>query len=258
MSAALIGGLAVDIAGDGDAVILVHGLGGSSNTFQPLLGALQGKRAIRPDLPGAGRSPVPDGALSMQAFAQAILRVADDLNVSRAHLVGHSMGTIVCQHIAAERPDFVRSLLLFGPLIEASEAMRTGLGNRAKLARTEGMAPIADQIIAGGLSPQTKASRPAAVAFVRESLMRQDPEGYARHCEALGGAKAANHARITAPTLLLTGDADATAAPATAKALAERIAGARVDIIGECGHWATLERPEVCADKLAAFYGGLA
>jgi pimeloyl-ACP methyl ester carboxylesterase len=119
------------------------------------------------------------------------------------------------------------------------------------------MAPIADQIIVGGLSPQTRASKPAAVAFVRESLMRQDPEGYARNCEALGGAKAANHARITAPTLLLTGDADGTAAPATAKALAERVAGARVEIIEECGHWATIERPEVCADRASSFYAGL-
>ncbi len=257
MSTVLIDGMAVEVAGEGAAVILVHGLGGSSNTFQPQMGALQGYRAIRLDLPGAARSCVPQGPLSMQAFADAVLRVAAELGVTRAHLVGHSMGTIVCQHIAAERPDLVASLLLFGPILEPSDAMRTGLGGRAKLARTDGMLPIADQIIVGGLSPETKASRPAAVAFVRESIMRQDPEGYARHCEALAAARAVDHARIAAPTLLLTGDSDGTASPAAVQALGERIKGAKVAIIEQSGHWATIERPEVCTAKLTEFFSSI-
>ncbi len=257
MTTTMIDGMAVEVAGEGTAVIMVHGLGGSSNTFQPLMGALAGHRVIRFDLPGAARSPTPHGALSIQTFADSILKVATELGVSRAHLVGHSMGTLVCQKIAADRPELVASLVLFGPLLEPSDAMRTGLGGRAKLARNEGMAPIADQIIVGGLSPETKASRPAAVAFVRESIMRQDQEGYARHCEALAEARAVDHSHIAAPTLLLTGDADGTASPATAQALAEKIRGATVSIIEQSGHWATIERPDVCAAKLTEFLSSI-
>ena len=51
--------LMLDCAGDGDPVAMIHGLGGSSNTFQPLMAALSGYRVIRPDLPGAARSAVP-------------------------------------------------------------------------------------------------------------------------------------------------------------------------------------------------------
>src|SRR5258706_441890 len=94
-----------------------------------------------------------------------------------------------------------------GP-VDPPEAARAGLAARAQLARSEGMEPIAEQIIAATLSAETKVQRPAAVAFVRESIMRQPADGYAKHCEALAKAMAADHRMITAPTLLLTGDAD--------------------------------------------------
>ena len=52
-----IKGLSVEIDGDGPALLCIHGLGGSSNTCTPLMGALTGFRVIRPDLPGSARSP---------------------------------------------------------------------------------------------------------------------------------------------------------------------------------------------------------
>ena len=126
------------------------------------------------------------------------------LGVARAHFVGHSMGTIVCQQIAANEPALVASLTLFGALAEPSEAdargaCPNGRGWRARAA----CADIADQIVANALSAQTRENNPAAVAFVRESIMRQDPESYARSCEALAKARAVDLRLIDAPTLLV-------------------------------------------------------
>ena len=56
MSELRLGSLTAEDRGDGPAVLMVHGLGGSSNSFQTLLPALHGYRVLRPDLPGAGRS----------------------------------------------------------------------------------------------------------------------------------------------------------------------------------------------------------
>ena len=97
---------------------------------------------------------------------------------------------------------------------------------------------------------------PAAAAFVRESLMRQDPEGYARSCEALSEAKAAALEGIAAPTLLVTGDEDAVAPPQAVRALAERLSGARsvrAVVLNRCGHWTPIERPEECQRELRQF-----
>ena len=182
-----------------------------------------------------------------------MIGIARLLGITEAHYVGHSLGTIVCQAIAAEMPSAVRSMVLLGALAEPAEATRTGLKARAELARREGMAPIADQIVAHALSAATRSENLPAVAFVRESLMRQSPEGYARTCEALAGAEAANPRLITAPTLLLTGDADAVNPPSVARALADAIKGARLVTLDRGGHWLTLEKPIECNRRIAEF-----
>ena len=257
MTTLTVGRMAVDVTGQGFPVVMVHGLGGTSNTFQPQIEALRNHRVIRIDLPGAGRSPHGHAAPSLESFADDVVRVATTLGVTRAHFVGHSMGTLVCQKIAADRSDLVASLTLFGALIEPSDGMRAGLPGRARTARTEGMAPIADQIIEGALSPDTRASRPITVAFVRESLMRQDPEGYARHCEALAKMQAVDHRRITVPALLAAGESDGMATGGIARSLAERLQDARVAIVERSGHWLTVERPDECNRIMRDFLTGL-
>ena len=101
MSSLTVERMAVEVQGDGPAAILVHGLGGSSNTFEPQMESFRNCRAIRPDLPGSGRSATPDGPLSIQGFAEALIRMARSLGADKVHLVGHSMGTIVCHYARA-------------------------------------------------------------------------------------------------------------------------------------------------------------
>jgi pimeloyl-ACP methyl ester carboxylesterase len=257
MSTQLIERMAVEIDGQGEAVIFVHGLGGTSNVFTPQVLALGSRyRTVRPDLAGSGRSPS-SGPLSVGGFAEAVVRLARVLGIERAHLVGHSMGTIVCQHLAANEPRLVRSLALFGPLLAPPDAGRQGLRDRAAKARAEGMAGIAEAILQAATSGDTKANNPVAAALVRELLMRQDAEGYARTCEALAAAEAADIRRIGCPTLLVTGDEDAIAPPSTVRALAEQIAGARVAILQRCGHWTTIERAAECNAALKEFLSGV-
>ncbi len=251
-----VDGMAIEVDGAGDAVVLIHGLGGTSNCFTPQLAALvQRFRTIRPDLPGSGRSPA-HGPVSIQGFVDLVARAAQALGIERAHLVGHSLGTIVCQHLAVQHPALARSLALFGPLTAPPEAAREGLRARARQARSEGMASIAHAVVEAATSTDTRTNQPVAAAFVRELLMRQCPEGYARTCEALAGAEPADLGRIKCPTLLATGDEDAIAPPSVARGIAERIAGTRTAIFSRCGHWTTIERPGECSATLREFYAG--
>lgn len=259
----LIDKIAVEDDGNGDAVVCVHGLGGSSNTWTPLAaGALSRHRVLRIDLPGSARSAAVSGPLSIERMADAVISVCTRLAIAKALLLGHSMGTIVCQHVAAAQPKLVRSMALFGPLVAPADAARVNIRARAQKARSEGVAgmqEIAQTLMNGAVSADTRQRFPAAAAFVRESVMRQDPEGYARSCEALADAKPAALERIVAPTLLVTGDEDSVAPPQAVRAMAERLsnvkAGVRVVVLSRCGHWTPIERPEECAREVREFLG---
>jgi len=260
----LVGRIAVDIetpTGGGDGAPCIHGLGGTSNTWTPLLSALSRFTAVRFDLPGSGRSHRVEGALSIDGFVEACLRVLASRNMERVHVLGHSLGTIVAAHLAAREPRIVRSLALFGPLLAPPDVARTSIKARAGKARGEGVAgmqAIADTLVQGATSAETRARRPAVVAYVRESIMRQDPEGYARTCEALAEAEAADASAITCPTVLVTGDEDGVAPPHSVRALGDKIAGSQVEVLRGCGHWTPLEKTDECIDILRRFYAGAA
>src|SRR5205823_8173657 len=122
---------------------------------------------------GSGRSHRVEGPLSLQLFIDRALLVMRKAEVERAHIVAHSMGTIVATHLAAAEPGKVASLALFGPLLAPPEPARAAIRARAAEARQGDMQPIADALLQASISAETRAKRPAAVAFVRESLMRQ-------------------------------------------------------------------------------------
>ena len=257
MTTLLVKSMAVEVDGDGQAVVCIHGLGGSSNNWTPVLSAFEGMKVVRPELPGSARSALPSQPLSIDLYVDSLADVLSELGISKAHVVAHSMGTIVAQHLAIKHPELVQSLALFGPLLAPPDQGRPGIQARAALSREKGIAgvqEIADAIVKGATSAETKAERPVTVALVRESVMRQSPEGYAQSCEALAGAQAAPVEKISVPTLLVTGDEDGVGQPAAVKAMGERIAGSKVTVLSGCGHWTTFEKPGECAAELKAFY----
>lgn len=257
MSSLFVERIAVEVEGEGEPVVMIHGLGGTSNTWTALEPAFARNQRVRLDLPGSGRSARCEGALSLGVFVDAVLKVMQKVSVDRAHVVAHSMGTIVAVHLAAAEPRKVRSLALFGPLLAPPDPARANIRARAQKARNEGpdgMQAIADALVRASTSSETRAKRHAAVAFVRESLMRQDPDGYARSCDALADMQPADTTRIECPALLVTGDEDIVAPPQAVRMMGEKIAGSRVAVLRGCGHWTPVEKPDECIQLLKRFY----
>ncbi|NMM43695.1 alpha/beta fold hydrolase [Rhodospirillaceae bacterium KN72] len=245
-----LGGMVMEVSGEGPTVVLIHGLGGDSNTFETIMPMLDGYRVIRFDLPGAGRSPLKPGRPGIAALAAAVRDGMRAVGANRAYLVGHSMGTVVCQYLAADHPEMVCGMTLLGPILEPPPAARQGLKDRAAAARKDGMAGIADAVSTGSVSEACRQANPVVKAFVRESLMRQSPEGYAAHCEALSDAIAVDHTAIACPTLLVAGEKDPVAPVAMAETLKSRIVAAELEIIPGIAHWMTMEAPSRTGELL--------
>ncbi|WP_077033439.1 alpha/beta fold hydrolase [Pelomonas sp. KK5] len=263
MTTRIVNGLTVELdgteIGQAEALLCIHGLGGSSNTWTPVMSAFKGFTIIRPDLPGSARSELPDEKLSIELYVEALDQLLSELGIGVVHVVAHSLGTIVAQHLAVRSPAKVKSLALFGPLVAPPEAARPNITARAALARNglTAMQEIADAIVKGATSKETKAEQPAVVALVRESVMRQSSEGYAQSCEALAAAQSALIESIRIPVLLVTGDQDGVAPVANVTLMKERIDGSRMALLDGCGHWTTFEKPQACMQELQHFYASI-
>ena len=245
--------LAVEVTGTGAPVVMVHGLGGTANVWQPQVQALGDRYTIvRFDLEGSGRSKAQSG-LSIERWVANIEAVMAGAGLERARLVGHSLGTLVAQHFASRYPERVDRLALLGVNRAPEDSRRQAVRDRATKVRSGGMLAIADNVIAAALSADTRERKPEVVAAVREFLLRQDPEGYARSCEGVAEAVAADLSRITCPVLLVAGSDDTVSPPSISERLAGELRNARVQVLPGCGHWLTLERPLEVNEHLAAF-----
>ncbi len=241
-----VGSMVMEVEGEGLPVVMIHGLGGTSNSFQTLVSGLESYKICRPDLPGAGRSQLKPGRSGLEGLASAIRDMLRASGIQKAYFVGHSMGALICQYLAADSTGIVEGMTLFGPILEPPTAARQALKDRAHQAGTGNMAQIADGISTASVSQ----GKPVASAFVRESILRQDPNGYASHCEALSVASAADHAAINVPTLLIAGEKDPVAPVSMVQELEKNISTARMEIIPEIGHWMMVEAPDHSAELL--------
>ncbi|WP_203935547.1 alpha/beta fold hydrolase [Planosporangium mesophilum] len=245
--------LAVEVDGAGPAVLMVHGLGGTSNFYQVQADALAERfRVIRVDSAGAGRSELGDD-ISISGHADDLAAVLDALDVSSATVVGHSMGTLVVRDLAARYPDKVDGLVLLGAVREPTDAARQAQRDRAATLRAKGSAAVAPGVVANALSETTRRDRPEVAAFVRELVMRQDAEGYARNCEALAGAVDPGPVGSELPLLLITGSDDKVGPPEASREIADAHGSATVEVLPGVGHWTALEAAGPVADLLLKF-----
>ena len=253
MSRRVVDGLAVLEEGEGDAVVLVHGLGGTLSVWEPQAHRLKDAyRVVRYDQRGSGASKA-SGPLSIDAWADDLARLLDTLDLERAHLVGHSLGTLVLQQFAVRQPGRVASLALLGINRSPPEARRAQVMKRADEVREHGVASIVDGLLESAPSAHSRRHAPAAMAAIREMLSRQDDRDYAASCEAMARSTRPHLSTLSMPMLLVAGLADTISPPALSRDLAAERPSARLVELPDCGHWMPLEQPEAVTDALLSF-----
>ncbi|KAH7922428.1 alpha/beta-hydrolase [Leucogyrophana mollusca] len=241
-------------ATDNTPIVFIHGLGGSSTNYGPIIdasGVSANRQVITFDLEGHGLSPG-GGETSIEGYAQSVKLVMDSQKVEKAVIVGHSMGGIIATTFAAQYPPKVEKLVLIGPVKAFAEAGVKALTARGETVLKGGISAIADTVATAGVSQKTLTSRPLSKHAVRASLLATSVVGYASACFALTRAKDPDYAKITAPTLIIAGTEDKTCPEATVKFLESKIAGARVVTLSDVGHWHLLEDVDAVGEILAA------
>ncbi len=244
---------ALDVRGSGCPVVFIHGLGGTLNVWEPQIRMLETCfKTIRYDLRGSGRHPASE-PLSMEVWIDDLRQLLDELEVERAHFVGHSLGTLIVQHFVASFPQRAGSLALLGVNRSPPEARRASVRQRAEDVREYGVAAIVDSLIDSALSPFTRERKPVTIAAIREMICGQDVDGYAWTCEAMAASRRPDLAGFSGRLLLISGADDNVSPVQISRAMAREYPTAELRVLSECGHWIQLEQAESVNEALHAF-----
>jgi 3-oxoadipate enol-lactonase len=244
--------------GEGDtAVFLLHGVGGGKEAWlhnQPVLAAA-GYQTLAWDMPGYGASP-PHPSCTNASLAGALKALIDHVGAQRNVLLGHSMGGMVAQELAALHPSLVHGLILHStsPAFGRADGawQQQFLQSRfAPLDQGLGMDGLARKIVPTMFAPGADPARLAEAA----ALMARVPAGTYR--AALSAIVSFNRlaelGNIAVPTLCLTGELDLNAPPAVVEKMAKRIAGADYECLSGVSHIANIEQPALFNSTVLAF-----
>jgi len=187
---------------------------------------------------------LPVGApYTLSDMAGDVVKLMDALGLESAHLLGMSMGGMICQTVVIEHPTRVRSLTSYASGAGDVRPLPTPKAMRALLSPP---AQSRDQAIQNGLNFQLSCgsthfawSRSASAAMWGDSFERaHDPAGFARQLSAVlaSGSRSPHLHRIRCPTLVLHGLADPLIHPDAARKMARAIPGARLRLVEGLGH----------------------
>lgn len=243
-------------AGAGRPVVLVHGyLGGSAQWPDQIAALAADHEVIAPDLPGFGAAAGLPGCDSIAAMADAVIACLDGLGIGRFALMGHSMGGMIVQEIAARHGDRVERLVLYGtgPLGRMPDRFEPLETSMQRLA-AEGVAATADRISATWFCDGTHA---AGHALARDIGRMATPE-------AARGALAAMRdwdgraalAGLGMPCRIIWGDRDRSYRWPQVQALWQGIAGAQLGVVPAASHAVHLEKPALFNALLRDFLTG--
>ncbi|KAL4872393.1 Alpha/Beta hydrolase protein [Aspergillus spectabilis] len=251
---------------NGTPIVLLHGLGGSTETFRPLLPYLHPEqyRLICVDLEGFGKTSLssPEVALSITRYVDDLESLVTSLQGSdEGHsllLIGHSLGGIIATHYAARHPQAIQGLALLGTgrSIAHIPAARERMLSLAAQTRKEGI-DAAAETAANSNFPSTGEIDPKLHDAIREAVGKSDVEGYAKACEAVADLRHVDpeYARITVPTLLIAGSEDVISPPERSVGVKEAIGdNAWVEVLPAVGHQCVLQDLDGCVRAFEVFF----
>lgn len=241
-------------------VTLSHSLATTLAMWDPQTPALTARhRVLRYDTRGHGGTEAPAGAYSLDLLADDAVALLRALGIARTHWVGLSMGGMIGQTLALERPDLVASLALCDTSSRVPPEARPTWTDRIRTAETQGMEPLVEPTIGRWFTPGFVSSRPEVVDPVRAMIRSTSPRGYVGCCHAISALDLTDRlGAIAVPTLVVVGEEDLGTPVAASRAIQERIPGAELVILKSASHLSNIEQPGAFTSALTSFLGRVA
>lgn len=251
-----VGNLRVRYAdrGSGDPVLLIHGLGGSIESWTNNIEELAKRmRVVAIDLPGFGQSDKPKISYTIRFYRNFVARFVNKLQIARISMVGSSLGGHVAAETAISRPALVKKLVLISPAGALPRSFKGSptLWRYVRVLDAKSVREVKKALYAVDNKPVDGSY--AKAVFEKFSM----PGAKAAFLSALMGSAHAPRLtnrlhKIKAPTLLLWGKED-TMIPVKFAEPFVRMKNCRMVLLENCGHRPHVERPELFNRLVADF-----
>jgi len=253
-----VGGLRIHYndLGTGDPILCIHGGGPGANSWSNFRSNLQdlalGHRVLMLDMPGWGRSELPDNVEEgplLAYMANVIRGFLDNLDLDRVDIIGNSMGGQFALKLAIESPERVKHLVVIGSSPTKAIAIQAqpieAIGNIVRFYRGEGpslekMELLLRSLVWDQTMIDTDVIRERFEAATTDEAMRQLQPRMKLQAEDLYFDLEKN----VVPTLIVWGIDDKGGALEVALIMLRRFQDARLHLFQRCGHWAQIEHRE--------------
>ena len=246
------------VEGDGEPLVLVHGVGASLEAWDGVAARLRERyRIVRYDQRGHGRSEKVPGPYTVEDFAGDLRALLDTLGIERAHVAGHSLGGLVAQSFALDYPSRLCKLALISTVAGRTE--EEGARVLERLAMVAG--GIAGDHFRASLdrwfTDEFRAANPELLEEYAARNQANDPACYAAAYRVLALTDLTERLpEIKAETLVMTGEHDQGSNPRMARLMHARVAGSVLRILPVLRHSILIEAPEMVAGMLDDFLAG--
>jgi pimeloyl-ACP methyl ester carboxylesterase len=247
----------------GPDVLLIAGLGDPAEAWEPQLDGLADRyRVIAFDNRGAGRTPLPEAALTPASMADDAAALLRALDVSQAHVAGFSMGSAIAQEVALRHPDLVSSLVLVSTYARAEALFRAQLNFWRWLPEVApGEREFFEAFFTWVYTP--RAHEDGTVAEIVEEAMafphQQPVEAFQAQVDVcLAHDTSGRLSEIAAPTLVIAGEFDVILPPRCGRVVADEIPGAQFEVMPEQAHQPFQEVPQAFNELVDAFWSARA
>ena len=235
----------------GPVIVMLHGYADSWRSFEGMLAPLsQGFRLILPDQRGHGDSD-PAESYTIADFVADAIAVIETFGEAPVALLGHSLGGIVAQRIAAERPDLVDRVILIGTApTAAGHGEITAFADQLDAYESEVSADVIAEFQTGTAFTPLPAPRLATILDESAKLSLGAWQGTAR---ALVDDPGPVPARVDQRSLVFWGEQDNIFDAASQDVLAGVLTRATYVHFPDVGHAPNWEVPEFVASRIATF-----
>jgi 3-oxoadipate enol-lactonase len=244
-----------EIEGAGPWVTLSHSLACNLAMWDDQMAVLtRNYRVLRYDTRGHGQTSAPDGNYTLEELADDAKALLDALGIRRAHWMGLSMGGMIGQTFALKYPGVFQSMVLADTTSRRAPDAAKLWGERIKIAREQGMAPLVEPTLARWFTEPYRKSHASAVERIAAGIRATPPAGYAGCCDAISKIDLTDRLHeIKCPTLVIVGEQDMGTPPAMARAIAENLPGAELKIIPSAAHLSNIEQAQLFNDAVTKF-----